>query len=154
MPKSALHAHSFWDFYSKLSQRSHRSCCDDFGHALEEQLWETLYAIEKCSVFNTDDLDRLERLPQNRMKKYRRLRLRMAQTAKQFIEHDFQSVDRKSTHDRIRDELPAGAWAVEQQLAGADAYATIANELGISENALKMRVSRWRSKIRAKYPGE
>ena len=70
---ASLPAH--WQYYAERARQTHHGRVDDFGYGREELLSETLAVIESGSPFTDDCRQRLDRLPWNRAKKYRRLRL-------------------------------------------------------------------------------
>jgi hypothetical protein len=64
-----------WQFYAERAHQTQNGRVDDLGNGTEELLWEILAMIESAIPFNDDSRQRLGRLPWNRAKKYRRLRL-------------------------------------------------------------------------------
>ncbi len=70
---SPLPAH--WQFYAERARQTHHGRVDDFGYGREELLGETLAVIQSGVPFTNDCRQRLDRIPWNRAKKYRRLRL-------------------------------------------------------------------------------
>ena len=50
--------------------------------------------------------------------------------------------------DQVHEALSPAAWQVECRLAEGETYAIVAGDSGLSEGALKMRVSRWRARVR------
>ena len=149
MVDADLHVPTSWAHYFKTSERLRHSRCDDYSNGLEEQLHETLAAIEKGEAFDEDRLAKLDRLPRNRMKKYHRLRIHLRGKASSAVHLDPESpCFHLSEFESVRGKLPSEAWWVEQQLAEGAKYSELADSLCISENALKMRVHRWREAVR------
>lgn len=70
---SPLPAH--WQFYTERARQTHYGRVDDRGYGREELLWETLAAIQSGIPFTEDCRQRLDRIPWNRSKKHRRLRV-------------------------------------------------------------------------------
>ncbi len=64
-----------WQYYAERARQTHRGRVDDFGYGREELLSETLAVIESGNPFTDECRQRLDRLPWNRAKKHRRLRL-------------------------------------------------------------------------------
>ena len=50
--------------------------------------------------------------------------------------------------DQLQGMLSPGEWEVEWRLAAGQTYADVAIDLGLSPDALKVRASRWRARIR------
>ena len=139
-----------WQYYADRAHEAHVGRADDFGHGREEQLWETLRVIERGEPFTNDCRSRLDRLPQNRAKKYRRLRRRLASMAPDLSKEQTSPVELNDTVANVRRAMSDAEWQVEYALATGRTYSEIALTLGITADALKIRVSRWRKRIRRK----
>ena len=138
-----------WQFYEERAWQTHHGRVDDFGYGREELLSEILAVIESGSPFTDDCCQRLDRLPWNRAKKYRRLRLFLrrpspADTQKTSV------VEVADSANQVRGMLSPGEWEVERRLAAGQTYAQVALDRGISPDTLKVRVGRWRAQIRRK----
>src|SRR5947207_14392833 len=70
-----------WQYYLDRSREADAGRADDLGLGREEQLWETLKVIESGEPFTDDTRRRLDRIPHNRAKKYRRVRGHLASRA-------------------------------------------------------------------------
>jgi DNA-directed RNA polymerase specialized sigma24 family protein len=93
---------------------------------------------------------RLDRIPHNRAKKHRRLRLYMfGNAAPTYL--DIKNDPNAQLIDFVHETLSPSEWEVECRLAEGESYAAVAANTGMSPDALKMRVSRWRSQVREKY---
>jgi hypothetical protein len=137
-----------WQFYAEYAHQTHIRRVDDFGYGCEECLWETLAAVESGSPFSDECRKRLERIPWNRAKKYRRLRYRRAVTAVVGAAETFR-VDVGDSIDRVRALLSADEWDVEWRLAHGATYAEVARGRDVSASSLKVKASRWRARIRS-----
>jgi hypothetical protein len=111
-------------------------------------LWETLAVIESGSPFNDDCRQRLDRLPWNRAKKHRCLRLHLLRKSSPAGAQETWAVEVADAVEQVRGMLSPGEWAVECRLAAGQTYAEVAPDLGISPDALKVRASRWRDRVR------
>lgn len=139
-----------WQYYSDRAHEAHVGRADDFGLGREEQLWETLHAIQRGEPFTDVCRHRLDRLPQNRAKKYRRLLRRLASMAPELPGEHTSPVELADTLANVRRAMTDTEWQVEYRLASGQTYAEIAPEFEITTDALKVRVSRWRERLRRK----
>ena len=141
-----------WKYSLAKSEMADSSRLDHFGWGCEEQLNETLLAIERGDNFG-DPLEKsLGRLPRNRAKKHRRLKheLKIADRnwAKTEDSHVKSCFDRFEVED-VRRLFTPEEFEVEHWLAHGETYGGIASRLGSTAAALKMRTLRWRKRIKA-----
>src|SRR5439155_20826841 len=68
---------SQWQYYSDRAREAHAGYAGDFGQGREELLHETLKFIGTGNQFTDEQRARLDRIPHNRAKRHRRLRLYM-----------------------------------------------------------------------------
>ncbi|HBI46337.1 MAG TPA: hypothetical protein DDY78_26320 [Planctomycetales bacterium] len=121
---------------------------DDFGYGREEFLSETLAVIESNSPFSDDCRQRLGRIPWNRAKKHRRLRLHYPGRLHSSSAQEMSAIEIADSVDQVRGILSPGEWDVECRLAAGQTYAEVALERGLSPDTLKVRAGRWRARIR------
>lgn len=143
---SSLPAH--WQYYAEHSRRTHRGRVDDLGYGREELLSATLAVIESDSPFTDETRQRLDRIPWNRAKKHRRLRLYVLRRPSRASTQEAQAVDVADAIVQVRGMLSPGEWAVECRLAAGQTYAEVALNGGLSPDTLKVRAGRWRARIR------
>jgi DNA-directed RNA polymerase specialized sigma24 family protein len=120
------------------------------GAGREEQLWAILDAIEHGESFTESYRQKLDRLPRNRGKKYLRLLGRVALITPAVQAAGHSRVDNSDEIERISQKMSQTEFNVEQRLASGETYAEIAAEIGASTGALKVRVGRWRQRIRGR----
>jgi hypothetical protein len=138
---------SQWQYYSDRAREAHRGYSDDFGQGREELLHETLKFIGTGNPFTCEDRARLERIPHNRAKKHRRLRLYIyGNVAPTYL--DAKDDPEGQLIGFVHGWLSPSEWEVECRLAGGESYAAVAANTDVSPDALKMRVSRWRARMR------
>jgi hypothetical protein len=130
-----------WQYYSDRACEAHEGRSDDFGSGREEQLDETLRFIETGEPFTDDKRAALDRLPFNRSKKYARLRSYVFGHAVLSYREDLDPII-----GYAHESLAPGEWEIECRLADGESYAAVAAENSVG--AIKMRVSRWRMRIR------
>ena len=139
----------WWQYYSDRAHEAHRGYANHFGQAREELLHETLNFIRTGNPFTDQQRARLDRVPQNRAKKHLRLRLYLSGSAAPLdlagLDPDAQLID------FVHESLSPTEWEIECRLADGESYATIAANTGVSPDALKMRVSRWRARLRERH---
>jgi hypothetical protein len=145
---SSLPAH--WQFYAERARQAHHGRVDDIGYGREELLWETLAVIQSGVPFTDDCRQRLDRLSWNRAKKHRRLRLHLPGGLSSASAQAESAVEVADSAHQVRSMLSPGEWEIECRLAAGQTYAEVAVDLGLSPDALKVRASRWRSRIRRK----
>ncbi len=144
-PDEPLPTH--WQFYADRARQAHLGLADDFGQGREELLNDTLTFIETGDPFTDEARDRLDRVPHNRAKKHRRLRLYLfGHSALTCLDGPDDEAGRLL--DEVHEALSPAEWQVECRLAYGESYADIAGDIGVSEGALKMRASRWRARVR------
>lgn len=141
---------SHWQYYAECARQAHHGRVEDFGYGREELLGETLAVIESGLPFTDDCRQRLDRLPRNRAKKHRRLRLYLFGKRSPARAQELSAVDVADAIDQVRDLLSPGEWAVEWRLASGETYAEVALDLDVSPDTLKVRAARWRARIRRK----
>ena len=137
-----------WQYYADRARDAHHGRADDFNLGREEQLWATLEVIEKGEPFDDQCRMRLDRLPQNRAKKYRRLLQTMANLVFAKMEIKPMFIEHRDEVEVVERHLSLDERSVERRLAEGESYSEIALDLNISEPALKVRVSRWRKRVR------
>jgi hypothetical protein len=142
----SLPAH--WQFYSDRAYQAHHGRVDDFGYGCEELLWETLAVIQSGVRFTEDCRQRLDRIPWNRAKKHRRMRKLLAQGLPRERASETDIVETADLVDMVRCVLSPSEFEVEHCLASGQSYAKLAIGRGCSPDALKVRVGRWRARIR------
>ena len=145
---ASLPAH--WQFYAERARQTHRGRVDDFSYGREELLSETLAVIESGSPFTDECSQRLDRLPWNRAKKHRRMRLHFLRRPSPADTQKTSVVEVADSANQVRGMLSPGEWEVERRLAAGQTYAQVALDRGISPDTLKVRVGRWRAQIRRK----
>jgi hypothetical protein len=145
-----------WQYYSDRASEAHEGRADDLGQGREEQLNETLLLIESGKPFTDEERKRLDNLPHNRAKKHARLLKRTEQEA--VVRHPRLGTytvktsaisyydDHYARINGVHESLTPAEWLVECLLAAGGSYADVAGEC--SGDALKMRVSRWRMRLR------
>jgi hypothetical protein len=145
---SSLPAH--WQYYAERAHEAHHGRVDAFAYGREELLWATLAVIESGSPFTDECRQRLNRLPWNRAKKYRRLRGRLMSRRTVASAQDLTAVDVANADavEQVRGMLSANEWKIECRLAAGQTYAEVALDCGLSPDTLKVRASRWRARIR------
>ena len=134
-----------WQYYEKCSFRVHNRRCDSLAAGQEEQLGVILELIATGCDITPEHVACLERLPWNRAKKH----VRLARTLR---EREYARVRLCRRPVARRPEFPPldpAHWRVEVSLAAGVNYGAIASGLGTTVGGLKMRVSRWRRKVRA-----
>jgi DNA-directed RNA polymerase specialized sigma24 family protein len=146
-PDNPLPSH--WQYYAERAREAHLGYADDFGQGREELLHETLKFIRTGDPFTDERRASLDRVPHNRAKKHRRLRLYMFGQAT-LTYFDGKDDPDSQLIDRVHESLSPSEWEVECRLAEGESYAAIAASSGVSPDALKMRVSRWRTRVREK----
>jgi hypothetical protein len=139
-----------WQFYAERARQTHHGRVDDFGYGREELLSETLTVIQSAIPFTDDCRQRLDRIPRNRAKKHRRLRLYLLGRPSPASAQEASAVDLADSVDEVRGMLSPSEWKVECRLAAGQTYAEIALDCGISPDTLKVRAGRWRARIRRK----
>jgi hypothetical protein len=140
---------SHWQYYSDRASEAHAGYVGDFGQGREELLHEALKFIGTGKPFTDEQRARIDRIPHNRAKKHRRLRLyRYGNSAA--IYFDAKDDPNAQLIEFVHESLSPGEWEVECRLAGGETYAAVAANTGTSPDALKMRVSRWRERVREK----
>ena len=123
---------------------------DDYGHGREEQLSETLAAIERKETFDDACRARLDRVPHNRAKKHRRMRqhLSAVRTDVTVQSNPSESFETRELVRSVRRVLTGEQWAIEFRLALGESYSKLSREYEVSPAALKVRVCRWRVQVR------
>ena len=144
----SLPAH--WQFYAEHARQTHYGRVDDFGYGREELLGETLAVIESDCPFTDECRQRLDRIPWNRAKKHRRLRLHLLATPSPASAYEV-NLEVTDSVDQVRGMLSPGEWEVECRLAAGQTYAEVAFDCGISPDTLKVRASRWRARTRREF---
>jgi hypothetical protein len=145
---SPLPAH--WQYYADRALQTHHRRVDELGYGQEELLWETLAVIQSGIPFTDDCRQRLDRLPWNRAKKHRRLRLYLLRKQSSDSRRKASAVEVTDSVDQVRGMLSPDEWEVEWRLAAGQTYAEVALDRGLSPDALKVRAARWRAGIRGK----
>jgi hypothetical protein len=145
---SSLPAH--WQFYAERAHETHHGRVDAYGDGREELLWETLAVIQSGDPFTDDYRQRLDRIPRNRAKKHRRLRRHLLGRSLPDRAQEAAAVKVTDSVDEVRGMLSPGEWEVEWRLAAGQTYAEVALDRGLSPDALKVRASRWRARLRRK----
>ena len=141
-----------WGYYLIRSLEADASRCDDFDHGREEQLDETLNFIRSGDPLDDQTRSRLDRIPWNRAKKYRRLRQRFSEGAAAVRPGDASHVQATTVADAvaaITEVMSPNHKAIEYRLAFGETYSEVASDHGVTSGALKVRVKRWRDVIRA-----
>jgi hypothetical protein len=147
IPDDPLPAH--WQYYSDRAAENDGGYADAFGQGREEQLHETLVFIESGEPFTDEVRDRLDRIPHNRTKKHRRLlkllkgRLRGEEPGYTAWPDD----EDAQLLDQVHEMLAPAEWEVECRLACGETYVEVAAG-GVARATLKMRVFRWRARVR------
>jgi hypothetical protein len=138
-----------WQYYSDRATEAHHAPADEFGQGREEQLGKTLEHIESGNSFTDEVRERLDRTPHNRAKKHRRLRRELQERQRREGPGYFGWADDEDAQllDRVHEALAPAEWEVECRLADGETYAGVADGV-VSVPALKMRVSRWRARVR------
>lgn len=147
VPDNSLPSH--WQYYSDRASEAYAGYVGDFGQGREELLHEALKFIGTGSPFTDDERARLDRVPHNRAKKHRRLRLYTYRKSSS-IYFDAKDDPNAQLIEFVYRSLSPGEWEVECRLAEGETYAAVATNTGLSPDALKMRVSRWRERVREK----
>lgn len=137
-----------WQYYADRSSEADRGKADEFGHAREEQLNEVLHAIERGDVFDEECLARLDRIPQNRAKKHRRLRVVVKNQESTIESVASDCVERADLIASVRVILTLHQWVVEYRLATDATYDVLSREYDITPGAIKVQVCRWRVRVR------
>jgi hypothetical protein len=110
-----------------------------------------LAVIESGSPFTDGCRQRLDRLPWNRAKKHRRLRLYCLRRPSLAGTREASVVEVAGCSvDQVRGMLSASEWEIEYRLASGQTYAEVAVGSGVSPDTLKVRAGRWRARIRRK----
>ena len=138
-----------WQYYSDRAREAHLGRADHYGTGREEQLDEILECIRKGEPLTERRRGQLERLPQNRGKKY--LRLLQYLECRQRTEPSVTAVDIIELRDEVEfvvGYLSRSERYVERSLASGSSYADIAAEMRVSMAAMKMRAARWRRRVR------
>lgn len=136
-----------WRFYEDRARQAHLGPADDYSQGREELLNDTLTFMKTGDPFTDEVRDRLDRLPQNRAKKHRRLRLYLfGHSALNCF--DGPDDDDARLLDQVHEALSPREWDVECRLACGETFADVAGASGMSVGALKMRASRWRARVR------
>ena len=142
-----------WRFYSDRSEQTHQGRVDDFGYGREELLSETLALIEAGVPFTDNLRRRLDRIPRNRSKKYRRLRIRIFQNSSGATRPEVAAVELAEEVQQIRAAMAPDEWKTECRLAAGEGFAEVARDLGVTSGALKVQTSRRRRRIRERLAG-
>ncbi len=137
-----------WQFYAQHARQTHYGRVDDFGYGREELLGETLAIIESDSPFTDECRQRLDRIPWNRAKKHRRLRLHFLGRLPSSSAQEVSAIEVADSVDQVRGMLSPSELQVECRLAADQTYAEIALDCGLSGDTLKVRAGRWRARIR------
>lgn len=137
-----------WQYYAEHSSEADRGKADEFGHGREEQLNEVLHAIERGDVFDEECLARLDRIPQNRAKKHRRLRVVVKNRVSAIESVASDCAERADTIASVREILTPLQWVVEYRLATGATYDVLSREYDIKPGAIKVQVCRWRVRVR------
>lgn len=137
-----------WQYYANHSSETDRGKADEFGHAREEQLNEVLLAIELGDVFDEECQARLDRIPQNRAKKHRRLRVVAKHHVSTIESVASDCAERADLIASVRVILTPREWTVEFRLSSGATYDVLAREYETSPGALKVQVCRWRVRVR------
>jgi hypothetical protein len=148
MSTSVPYLPAHWQFYSERAHQTHHSRVDDLGYGCEELLCETLALIQSGVSFTEDCRQRLDRIPWNRAKKHRRMRKHLAQSLQLECPHETEFVEMADLVDVVRRALSHSEFEVEYSLAHGQTYSELAIGRGCSPDALKVRVGRWRARIR------
>ncbi len=135
---------TYWQYYADRAWETHQGRADEYGLGCEEQLCETLAVIQRDESFDEACRSRLDRMPHNRAKKHRRLR-RYRCTYRQVERNQIELTESIS---QIRVILTDEQFAVEFRLANGESYRELAHEFEVSVTALKVRVCRWRERVR------
>ncbi len=141
-----------YQFYHEQSAAADRARYDDFAHGREEMLDDLLELIGRGDPFDDEAKSRLTGMPQNRRKKHARLRQVLRSTAT--LETTDQTLERLVLREHIalvRAKLTVSEWQIEWRLAAGEPFAVIAVGERISVGTLKMRVSRWRERVRMAF---
>jgi hypothetical protein len=136
-----------WQHYANRSLQAHRAYADDYGQGREEQLNETLNLIQLNGTLTDEQRAGLDRIPHNRSKKYKRLRLHLL-ASRTLTCFDGPEDEDAWLLDQVHEALTPAEWDVECRLAYGETYADVAGDTGVSVGALKMKVSRWRARVR------
>jgi hypothetical protein len=142
-PDQTLPPH--WQYYADRSREADLGRVNDFGQGREELLNDTLKFFQTGEPFTDERRASLDRVPHNRAKKHRRLRLYLFGHAT-LTYVDGPDDEAARLLDRVHEALSSGEWEVECRLAAGEVYADMASG-GLSPGALKMRVSRWRARV-------
>jgi hypothetical protein len=137
-----------WQYYADRAREAHLGRADFFGLGREEQLWATLDVIESEIPFDEECRKRLDRIPQNRAKKHIRLLKKLADFAHASVPIEQPLVELQDEVEAVELHLSLAEWDVERRLAAGETYSDVAPDKGISDAALKVRVSRWRTRVR------
>ena len=137
-----------WNYYLQKSQEAHEAPYDDLGHGREEQLNEVLDVIQQGDSFGESTRKRLDRLPWNRAKKYRRLRFMLSRIQALSYSFAYHFIEANDEMAVVRQHLSLDNWDIELKLARGNTYLELAPTLGITSEALKVRVNRWRKQFR------
>ncbi len=141
-----------WQYYAARARQTDRVRVGDFGNGLEELLRETLEVIQSGVPFSDACRQRLDRIPLNRAKKHRRLRLYLRQRPSVAANQETSPLEVAESIEQVRGMFSDSEWEVECRLAAGQRYAEIALERGLSPEALKVRAARWRARIRHALP--
>jgi hypothetical protein len=145
---TSLPAH--WQYYADRARQTHHGRVDDFGYGREELLGETLAVIQSGVPFTDNCRQRLDRIPRNRAKKHRRLRLYVLERPSPTGAQAASAVEVADSVDQVRGMLSPGEWDVECRLAVGQTYAEVALDRGLPPDTLKVQAGRWRARVRLK----
>ncbi|HEV3438767.1 MAG TPA: hypothetical protein VG122_15485 [Gemmata sp.] len=140
-----------WQYYADLSSETHNGRVDNRGLGREEQLNETLEAIKRGEELNEAIKSRLGRMPHNRGKKHYHIRQYLIQN-KSLATYEESPLKRLILAEElalVRNALTPEQWAIENRLADGESYESIASDHRVTSATMKVRVHRWREKLRA-----
>jgi hypothetical protein len=141
-----------WQYYLNRAREADINRLDTFGYGREEQLDAILTAIRDGIDFTEDLIGRLDRIPQNRARKHRRLlsHFRSPTTPSRQVEAaHVRTATLKDLAAHVRGLTSDDEWRVELRLAEGEGYEAISRDHGVSQGAMKVRVNRWRQRLRA-----
>jgi hypothetical protein len=146
-----------WDAYAELQETAEKiQRLDHHSWGLDEQMEELLnqFVGGESTQSGLRSMNRVENLAANRAKKHRH-RAKLLRTV--FLKSvrgetpcdKFDALSNEESLNQVRRQVNNRQWEIFERLAAGDDYATIALEQRLTVSALKSRIARCRSRIRA-----
>ncbi len=154
MSEAAHSLSTHWHYYLTRAREADANRFDTFGYGREEQLDEILMSIQDGLDFTEDLIGRFDRIPQNRARKHRRLLSHIKSPATPYRLEEATHVRTATFKDiaaRVRELMSDDEWRVELRLAEGEGYDAISQDYGVPQGTMKVRVSRWRQRIRDEF---